>query len=93
MAKFGQTTDANLLVVSGVKFMGETSKILSPEKTVLMPTLEATCSLDLGCPIEDFKDFLRSISGQGNSSLCKYIRRSKSISRLGCYFKYCLRGG
>ena len=57
MAKFGQTTDANLLVVSGVKFMGETSKILSPEKTVLMPTLEATCSLDLGCPIEDFKDF------------------------------------
>ena len=57
MAKFGQTTDANLLVVSGVKFMGETSKILSPEKTVLMPTLEATCSLDLGCPIEGFKDF------------------------------------
>ena len=57
MAKFGQTTDANLLVVSGVKFMGETSKILSPEKTVLMPTLEATCSLDLGCPIEDFKNF------------------------------------
>ena len=56
MAKFGQTADANLLVVSGVKFMGETSKILSPEKTVLMPTLEATCSLDLGCPIDQFKD-------------------------------------
>ena len=57
MAKFGQETEADLLVVSGVKFMGETSKILSPEKTVLMPTLEATCSLDLGCPIDEFKKF------------------------------------
>ena len=57
MAKFGQNCEADLLVVSGVKFMGETSKILSPEKTILMPTLEATCSLDLGCPEEDFKKF------------------------------------
>ena len=57
MAKFGQSSEADLLVVSGVKFMGETSKILSPEKTILMPTLEATCSLDLGCPEEDFKKF------------------------------------
>ena len=57
MAKFGQETEADLLVVSGVKFMGETSKILSPEKTVLMPTLEATCSLDLGCPVNEFKKF------------------------------------
>ena len=37
--------------------MGETSKILSPEKTVLMPTLEATCSLDLGCPVDEFTAF------------------------------------
>ena len=57
MAKFGQNSEADLLVVSGVKFMGETSKILSTEKTILMPTLEATCSLDLGCPEEDFKKF------------------------------------
>ena len=57
MAKFGQNSEAELLVVSGVKFMGETSKILSPEKIILMPTLEATCSLDLGCPEEDFKKF------------------------------------
>ena len=57
MAKFGQNSEADLLVVSGVKFMGETSKILSPEKTILMPTLEATCSLDLGCPEEDFQKF------------------------------------
>ena len=57
MAKFGKKSDAELLVVAGVKFMGETAKILSPEKKVIMPTLEATCSLDIGCPAEEFKNF------------------------------------
>lgn len=50
MARFGRDHTAQTLVVSGVRFMGETAKILSPEKTVLMPDLDATCSLDLGCP-------------------------------------------
>jgi quinolinate synthase len=54
MARFGRDHAAQTLVVSGVKFMGETSKILSPHKTVLMPDLDATCSLDLGCPIDEF---------------------------------------
>ncbi|MGI9323200.1 MAG: quinolinate synthase NadA [Pseudomonadales bacterium] len=57
MARFGAKCDADTLIVAGVKFMGETAKILSPEKRVLMPTLEATCSLDLGCPIEEFSAF------------------------------------
>lgn len=57
MARFGAEHPAKTLVVAGVKFMGETSKILSPEKTVLMPTLEATCSLDIGCPEEEFSKF------------------------------------
>ncbi|MGJ8648467.1 MAG: quinolinate synthase NadA [Marinomonas colpomeniae] len=57
MARFGANHDATTLVVAGVKFMGETSKILSPEKNVIMPTLEATCSLDIGCPIEEFSAF------------------------------------
>ncbi len=57
MARFGRDHPAKTLVVAGVKFMGETSKILSPEKTVLMPTLEATCSLDLGCPVDEFSAF------------------------------------
>ena len=43
MARFGAECDADTLIVAGVKFMGETAKILSPEKRVLMPTLEATC--------------------------------------------------
>lgn len=57
MARFGKNHEASTLVVAGVKFMGETAKILSPEKRVLMPTLEATCSLDLGCPADVFSDF------------------------------------
>ncbi|WP_144395047.1 quinolinate synthase NadA [Pleionea sediminis] len=57
MAKFGARHDAQTLIIAGVKFMGETAKILSPEKRVIMPTLEATCSLDLGCPAKEFSEF------------------------------------
>ena len=57
MARFGANADAETIVVAGVRFMGETAKILSPKKTVLMPTLAATCSLDLGCPIDAFDAF------------------------------------
>jgi quinolinate synthase len=57
MARFGHDHPARTLVVAGVKFMGETAKILTPDKRVLMPTLEATCSLDLGCPVEEFSAF------------------------------------
>ena len=57
MARFGSQHPASTIVVAGVRFMGETAKILNPEKRVLMPTLEATCSLDLGCPVEEFSAF------------------------------------
>ena len=57
MARFGRDHPATTLVVSGVRFMGETAKILSPEKRVLMPDLDATCSLDLGCPEDEFSAF------------------------------------
>ncbi|TVZ38097.1 quinolinate synthetase [Alteromonadaceae bacterium 2753L.S.0a.02] len=57
MARFGKNHEAQTLIVAGVKFMGETAKILSPEKRVFMPTLEATCSLDLGCPAQEFSEF------------------------------------
>jgi len=57
MARFGRDHAAQTLVVSGVRFMGETAKILSPGKTVLMPDLDATCSLDLGCPTAAFTAF------------------------------------
>ena len=57
MARFGRDHAARTLVVAGVRFMGETAKILSPDKRVLMPDLDATCSLDLGCPADDFAAF------------------------------------
>ena len=57
MARFGRDHPAGTLVVAGVRFMGETAKILSPEKRVLMPTLQAECSLDLGCPPDEFQAF------------------------------------
>jgi len=57
MARFGHEHSASTLVVAGVRFMGETAKILNPEKRVLMPDLAATCSLDLGCPADQFEDF------------------------------------
>jgi len=57
MARFGRDHPARTLVVAGVRFMGETAKILSPEKTILMPDLDATCSLDLGCPADEFSAF------------------------------------
>ena len=57
MARFGRDHPAQTLIVAGVRFMGETAKILSPHKRVFMPTLEAECSLDIGCPPDAFAAF------------------------------------
>ncbi|MFO1421086.1 MAG: quinolinate synthase, partial [Candidatus Competibacteraceae bacterium] len=57
MARFGTECASGTLVVAGVRFMGETAKILNPEKRVLMPDLHAECSLDLGCPADEFAAF------------------------------------
>jgi quinolinate synthase len=62
MARFGRDHGADTLVVAGVRFMGETAKILSPGKRVVMPTLEAECSLDLGCPPDEFQAFCEANS-------------------------------
>ena len=74
MARFGRDHPAPVLVVSGVRFMGETAKVLSPDKTVLMPTLKAECSLDLGCPPDEFRAFCeqhpeRTVVVYANTSL------------------------
>ena len=60
MARFGRDHEAPTLVVAGVRFMGESAKILSPDKRVVMPTLEAECSLDLGCPPDEFEAFCKA---------------------------------
>ncbi len=64
MARFGASHRAQKLVVAGVRFMGETAKILSPAKTIVMPSLEATCSLDLGCPSDAFSAFCDAHPGR-----------------------------
>ena len=55
MARFGRDHPAPTLVVAGVRFMGETAKILAPQKRVLMPNLAAECSVDIGCPPDEFE--------------------------------------
>lgn len=57
MARFGHAHPAKTLIVAGVQFMGETAKILNPEKRVIMPDLDAQCSLDLACPADEFAAF------------------------------------
>ena len=57
MARFGKAHPADKIIVAGVRFMGETAKILSPEKRIFMPDLNASCSLDMSCPIDEFSRF------------------------------------
>ncbi|MEP0861504.1 MAG: quinolinate synthase NadA [Ignavibacterium sp.] len=57
LAKKAKATDADVIVFAGVHFMAETAKILNPNKLVLIPDLEASCSLAEGCPADEFKKF------------------------------------
>jgi len=79
MAAFGYESPAKILVVAGVRFMGESAKILSPEKTVLMPTLEATCSLDLSCPAPLFANFCRA---NADRTVVVYANTSAAVKAL-----------
>lgn len=79
MARFGNDHEAQTLVVAGVKFMGETAKILNPEKRVLMPTLEATCSLDVGCPADEFEAFCEQHSDR---TVVVYANTSAAVKAL-----------
>lgn len=63
MARFGTEHPAQTLIVAGVRFMGESAKILNIEKRVLMPDLKATCSLDVGCPSARFSAFCDQYPG------------------------------
>jgi quinolinate synthase len=79
MARFGAQHPAKTLMVCGVSFMGETAKILSPNKTVLMPTLEATCSLDISCQPEEFQNF---ISQHPERTVVVYANTSAAIKAM-----------
>jgi quinolinate synthase len=79
MARFGRDHPATTLVVAGVRFMGETAKILSPDKRVLMPTLKAECSLDLGCPPDEFEAFC---SANKDRTVVVYANTSARVKAL-----------
>lgn len=79
MAKFGLNSPSDLLVVAGVRFMGESAKILSPEKTILMPTLDAECSLDLSCSNDEFKKF---IAQYPDREVVVYVNTSAEVKSL-----------
>ncbi len=82
MANFGHRHPAKTIVVAGVRFMGETAKILNPEKRVLMPDLEAECSLDLGCPADEFSRVLRRASRPHRGGVCQHQRGGEGARRL-----------
>jgi quinolinate synthase len=79
MAKFGMKHPATTLVVAGVRFMGETAKILNPEKKVLMPTLAADCSLDISCPVKQFTAFCKA---NPERTVVVYVNTSAAIKAL-----------
>jgi quinolinate synthase len=79
MAQFGKQHPAKTLIVCGVRFMGETAKILSPEKRILMPTRDADCSLDMGCPADEFAAFCRQ---HPDRTVVVYVNTSAAVKAL-----------
>ncbi len=79
MAVFGSNTSAKTLIVAGVRFMGETAKILNPEKQILMPTLAADCSLDFCCPAPEFAKFCKVNSDR---TVVVYANTSAAVKAL-----------
>ena len=89
LAQKAATTEADIIVMCGVHFMGETNKILCPQKKVLIPDLNATCSLAESCPAEKFAAFVKEHPGHkvvsyvNTSAATKAIRRTNVSLRIG----------
>lgn len=79
LARQAAQTDARVIVMCGVHFMGETCKILCPEKTVLVPDLNASCSLADSCPAEAFEAFVRENPGR---TVVSYVNTSAAVKAL-----------
>ena len=80
MARYGSKQKETTLIVAGVKFMGETAKILNPDKKVLMLDIEATCSLDTGCDYTEFKEFCDTHNDRDVVVYANTSAKVKSIS-------------
>ena len=79
LAQKAAQTDASILVVCGVHFMGETAKILSPDKKVLVPDLNAGCSLADSCKAEDFEAFIKEHPGH---TVISYVNTTAAVKAL-----------
>lgn len=79
LARQASKTDADVIVMCGVHFMGETAKILCPDKTVLVPDLEAGCSLADSCPPEEFKKF---VEAHPDHTVVSYVNTSAAVKAL-----------
>jgi len=77
-------TDAEVIVFAGVHFMAETAKILNPDKQVLLPDLEAGCSLADGCPPDEFAEFLNRYPGHKVVSYINCSADTKAMSDVIC---------
>ena len=79
LAQWATKTSQKTIVLCGVHFMGETAKILSPEKKVLIPDLEAGCSLADSCPVDEFEEFIKS---NPNHSVVTYVNTTAAVKAL-----------
>ena len=79
LAQEAARTNADIIVLAGVHFMGETAKILSPDKTVLVPDLNAGCSLADSCPPDAFKDF---VDKHPDHTVLTYVNTTAGIKAL-----------
>lgn len=78
------STKADIIVFAGVHFMAETAKLLSPDKKVILPDLEAGCSLADSCPPEDFKKFKEQYPGHTVVSYINTTNEIKALSDIIC---------
>ncbi len=79
LARKAAKTDADIIVMCGVHFMGETNKVLCPDKKVLIPDLNASCSLAESCPAKDFSDFIKAHPGY---KVVSYVNTSADVKAL-----------
>jgi quinolinate synthase len=84
LSRKAASTDADIIVFSGVHFMAETAKIISPEKKVLVPDLNAGCSLADSCPEKEFKEFLKKYPGHTVISYINTTAEIKALSDIIC---------
>lgn len=79
LAQWAAQTDADIIVLCGVHFMGETAKILNPQKKVLIPDMNAGCSLADSCPADAFEEFVKS---HPDYTVISYVNTSAAVKAL-----------